>query len=564
MPTYPDVKVTIVGGGIIGAFEAYFAWLDAHRADRKVRVTIHEKGSSVADTTTTNIFPSLTVDEILSVVPRGSLLLEKLGLLFNEPGGIRVDDVPGINGSPVAEKFIDAVVAYSADQTHYAELTRALLNLGHHSMQLWQKIYENGDDDLKQIMIESNFRPCHETTAEDANLHDGYRIDLIYDVSNATERAESMRADYAGLGYQKCRILTPKEVSDLDPALRSYCEKNSEFNSDGVLVWKEGRTALFRPGGCIDTNVFLPKFYAYLEKVMGTYINEAGIEKNCFRLKFNHDVDGVLYDVNDESKIVGLHYNQSEIKVNKHEYNSTEYVFAPGAAVGTLDKLGFIEPAYAGFAGPSLRLVIPIPADKLEEYADFNQRMEVHKEGVVLAWQARFMHIDGKPVISIGVAGTKAFYADQKPHIDHAFATDRNLLQLQMINDVLPQFVSLALGRNSQDQIMTADDLQQLVENRIAKRWVGTRAVAFDGSPTLGSLYKQSDGSEVTNAHVTTHLGSGGASFAPAAVDASRAAIGAPSANMIFRNNPARENKQALEKVLTDMKAFSSSKRRAR
>lgn len=562
MPTYPDVKVTIVGGGIVGAFEAYFAWLDAKRAGNKVRVTIHEKGASVADTTTSNIFPSLTVDEILSVVPRGSLLLEKLGLLFNEPGGIRVDDVPGINGSDVANKFIDAVVAYSANQTHYTELTRALLNLGHHSMQLWQKIYENGDDELKQILIESNFKPCHDTTGEDANLHDGYRIDLIYDVPDATARAESMRADYAGLGYQKCRVLTPKEVSDLDPSLKSYCEKNSALNADGVLVWKKGRTALFRPGGCIDTNVFLPKFYAYLEKVMGKYINEDGREKKCFKLKFNHDVDGILYDGNDESKIVGLQYNQSEIKFDKHEYNSTEYVFAPGAAVGTLDKLGFIEPAYAGFAGPSLRLVIPIPSDKLEEYADFNQRMEVHKEGVVLAWQARFMHIDGKPVISIGVAGTKAFYADQKPHIDHAFAIDRNLLQLQMINDVLPQFVSLALGRSTQDQIMTADDLEQLVAAGIAKRWVGTRAVAFDGSPTLGSIYKQSDGSEVANAHATTHLGSGGASFAPAAVDASRAAIGAPSASMMFRNMPHEEHKSLLEKTLTDMFVFSSSKRK--
>lgn len=60
---------------------------------------------------------------------------------------------------------------------------------------------------------------------------------------------------------------------------------------------------------------------------------------------------------------------------------------------------------------------------------NFSHRMEVHQEGVVLAWQARY--IDEK--IFIGVAGTKAFYGDQRPTKDQAFAKDRNLLQLNMI-----------------------------------------------------------------------------------------------------------------------------------
>ena len=49
----------------------------------------------------------------------------------------------------------------------------------------------------------------------------------------------------------------------------------------------------------------------------------------------------------------------------------------------------------------------------------------------VLAWQARIR--DGK--IFLGGAGTKAFYGDQYPTIDQAFATNRNLLQLQMFNE---------------------------------------------------------------------------------------------------------------------------------
>ncbi|HEX4045450.1 MAG TPA: hypothetical protein VHZ76_07290 [Gammaproteobacteria bacterium] len=121
------------------------------------------------------------------------------------------------------------------------------------------------------------------------------------------------------------------------------------------------------------------------------------------------------------------------------------------------------------------------------------------------------------------VAGTKSFYSDQKPHKNQAFAKNRNLLQLNMINDVLPEFISLALGRDTKGQKLVIEDLSQLESAGIAERWVGTRAVAFDGFPTLGAVYNEKD--KVNNARCTTHLGSGGCSFSPATVFASRSAL---------------------------------------
>jgi len=142
--------------------------------------------------------------------------------------------------------------------------------------------------------------------------------------------------------------------------------------------------------------------------------------------------------------------------------------------------------------------------------------MEVHKEGIVLAWQSRIK--EGK--IFIGVAGTKAFYGDKMPNKNESFAKNRHLVQLNMINDVLPEFVSIALNRNTKGNELGAADLDSLENIGIAQRWVGRRSVAYDGFPTFGMLY--SNGKKITNARCTTHCGSGGVSFSQAAVLVSR------------------------------------------
>lgn len=81
----PNDKVTIVGGGIVGALEAYFAYKEVKQQDKQIRVTVYDKNEYLSKTTTLNIVPSITSDEILSVVPRGAALVEKLWLLFSEP-----------------------------------------------------------------------------------------------------------------------------------------------------------------------------------------------------------------------------------------------------------------------------------------------------------------------------------------------------------------------------------------------------------------------------------------------------------------------------------------------
>src|SRR5579885_2263086 len=522
----PLVKeIIIVGGGMIGGMEAYFAWLEAKEHNIPVRITIYDKNNSLAETTISNIVPSLTPDEILSVIPRGPELVKKMKILFSEPGGIRVEDVADVHESASTEHFTQEVQAYSLDEEGHKQRTQALLELGKMSMDLWQEIYQNADDEFKEILRLSNFNRCGEPSSKTKKLHDGYRIDLIYNIANAAERANGMKADYVALGYKQCTILSPDEVMAIDPFLTDFCMAHSKNN-----VWDNDAVALWRPGGCLDGQVFLPKLYEYLKKVMGTYTNAQGKQEDCFQIKFGKKVVGVEYAQIDGNMVVsGLTFEDGNAVTT--ECGCTDYVFCPGEAVGTLKQLGFAEPAYAGFAGASLMLDIEIPKKKIKKYKKFSHCMEVHQEGVVLAWQARFR--DNK--IFIGGAGTKAYYGDQRPTKDQAFAKNRNLLQLNMMNDVLPEFLSLALGYDTKGKVLTEKDLDYLEAHNIAKRWAGVRAVVYDGFPTLGCLYH--DDMKVINARATTHLGSGGGSFAPAATHVSRKAMNNetdPFINMIL------------------------------
>ncbi len=500
-------ELVIVGGGIAGAIEAYFAHIEAQEKNLPLSITIYEKNDSISQTTVSNIVPSLTCDEIISVVPRGQELKTKLEIPFFLPGGIRVDDIAGIDGTQVTERFKEQVQVYSLDELGHQDRTQHLLALGKMSMDLWQELYDTGDAEFKAILDSANFNPCHEPLQTDTRvLHDGYRIDLIYNVPNPQERAEGMIRDYKAVGCNHCAILTPDEVVALDPFLKNFCESRSV---DGV--WNEDTIAVWRPGGCIDTQVFLPKLYAYLKKHRG----------DDFQIHYGKKVTSVEYAHDDSGNlvIVGLSFEDGQT-VTK-DAACCQFVFCPGEAVGTLKKLEFYEPAYAGFAGVSLLLDIAIPKEKIEEFSKFNHCMEVCQEGIVLAWQARFRNNK----IFIGVAGTKSFYGDQRPTKDQEFAKNRNLLQLNMINDVLPQFISEAFGYNTLGKTLTRDDLDYLENQGIARRWAGVRAVVYDGFPTVGYLYK--DGARVENARCTTHLGSGGGSFAPAAVFMSRNAMNA-------------------------------------
>src|SRR6476620_5419114 len=186
---HPQNKLTILGGGIVGVLEAYYAYLDARKHGNKLRVSIYEKNEKISDTTVSHLVPSLTPDEILAVVPPGQELLNKLKILFNEPGGIRVDDVKGVHESVITDKFVKQVQQCSLDEESYHTRRRILLEFGKMSMELWQDMYDNADPALKKILEESNFNPCREHKTNADVLHDGYRIDLFYKSPNARVRA---------------------------------------------------------------------------------------------------------------------------------------------------------------------------------------------------------------------------------------------------------------------------------------------------------------------------------------------------------------------------------------
>jgi hypothetical protein len=245
---------------------------------------------------------------------------------------------------------------------------------------------------------------------------------------------------------------------------------------------------------------------------MGTYLDPSFQIQECFTLEFNKEVVEAVVDK--DAHIVGLKFQDGSIEYN--DPSKCSYVFCPGESVGTLKKLGFDEPSYAGFAGPSLSVCIPLASDQVLFYKDFNHCMEVHKVGIVLAWQARLK--DNSLLLKVG--GTKAFYGDKEPQINEAFALHQHLVQLNMLNDVLPQMISIACGQNTAGKQLAFKDLRTLEKKGMLHRWVGRRAVAYDGFPTLGALFY--DGSKVKNGRCTTHLGSGGVSFAPAAVQISQ------------------------------------------
>lgn len=532
---YPDNKLTIGGGGIVGAMEAYFAYKAAVREGRNIRITIYEKNETIKETTTFNLVPSLTPREILGVVPRGQDFIKQLETSCKEPGGIRVDDVPGIYDSKSVSAFKDQALIYSKDEDGYQMHTQLLLELGKKSMQLWKEMYDSADDELRQILKESHFNSCDES-AKDNELHTGYRILPIYNFTNASQRAKNVVQIYHNLGYKKCKTLSPSEAAELDPYLAHFCESHSKKNALSVLEWEDDSIVLYHPGGRINTEIFLPKFYDYLKKVMGQYTTNDGKTKNCFRIKYNRKVTGIKLEdsISDKSNIskkiiTGLELSGKD-KYNKHQYQESDYVFCPGEAVGTLTTLGLNEPANAGFSGASLKLNIPIPDDKLTAYQKLDQGMHVIQETHGVAWQA----YSKNNMIFIGVGGTKAFYGDQAPTNDQDFAKSSHVALLNIMNDLQPECISLALGRETRGKKLSEQDLKYLENKGIAERWVGRRAAAYDGFPTLGRAYHEDV--KIRNARCTTHLGSGGVSFSPAAVLFSRGALNKKSNRDPFMN----------------------------
>src|SRR6185437_3215370 len=127
-----------------------------------------------------------------------------------------------------------------------AELDDVMNRFGKLSMDAWQELYRRGDAKLKGIMEASNFNACREpkNLHGEAVLHDGYRIDLIYDFPNAQQEAERMKKEYEGeaMGYKNCKILSPAEVVKKDPSLTDFCKQHSADKQGSK--WKKDASAI--------------------------------------------------------------------------------------------------------------------------------------------------------------------------------------------------------------------------------------------------------------------------------------------------------------------------------
>lgn len=496
-------KVVIVGGGFLAAMQTYYLWRAAQQKNIELSVTIYEKNRCLAETTAMHIFPGLTPGEILFGAKELAADYEKS---FHE-GGIRVDDVPALQDSAVAQKFIQEAALHAQDGIGHHDRITLLMALGKQSMRLWQELYESADSELTAILDEACFNPCREPSNTLARvLHDGYRIDLLYNKDNPIGRVQGIIKTQAKLGFTHCSLLSPLEVAALDPSLIDFCAQHSLVDAYGQVTWTADAAAFWRPGGCLDSAIFLPKFYDYLKRVMGTSCDAQGNLADALQIHLGREITGVeIASVHGEPAVIsGLVFADGVVV-----RDDAGYFFCPGEAAGTLARLGFDEPLAARFAGASLKLVVPIPDEMTQLYKGINHSMLVHKDKVAASWQARFKD----NAVHIGVAGRKALYADQVPTLEQAFAQESHLAQLNIANDLLPDCLSLALGRDTLGQALTAADLDILQAAGVATRWVGSRAVAFDGFPTLGRL--SMSGREVANAFVATHAGSGGVSFAP-------------------------------------------------
>src|SRR3954464_12684535 len=111
-----DEELIIIGGGHVGLVDACIAYQKSIQNKKPIKIRIYEKNSSVEETTAANIWISHSFDQIVSVVPRGPELTEKLEIPFNLPEGIRVNDVQGVNDAPCTQRFINQVDIYGEDQ----------------------------------------------------------------------------------------------------------------------------------------------------------------------------------------------------------------------------------------------------------------------------------------------------------------------------------------------------------------------------------------------------------------------------------------------------------------
>ncbi len=500
-------KLSIIGDGPVAYFIAYMLYLESKQAGDR-RITIYGKPLENTKPLAENLFPSLSPNE-LSVIPVGKQLINALQHPYYKLNGGLGIDLPEINDAKTTEEFINEVLKSSLDNEKYRYRARVLDDFGQYAMWVWSHLYQQADPRLRQILDDCQFIACPKTAE---GVKNGYRMNVYYNTSGIEKSLASVVTHFQSLGYTSTAVLTPNEVMEKDPLLTDFCNDYSKLNDQNVRVWTKGASVLWKPGGSIDTHKFMPLFAEYLKAVMGSYTNDQGLQKKCFRVK-RREVTGLAFDPLQHNKLIGLTFSPNKNHDKKH-YKHHEFILCPGSAVGTLRRFGLYEPAAARFVGSSLKLQLPLSRVKDADLSTYQMHLALSSNQCASVCRAG---VDGKNCF-IGIAGTTTFYGETEPKMTDSFAQIQQVFQLNLLNRVFPRFISICLGENTRNKTLTVIHLQRLIDEQIIFRAVGSRAVSFDGAPTIDSGIRRPSGEKITNLCVITHLSSAGVSNAPAAV----------------------------------------------
>lgn len=494
-------KISIAGNGIVALMVAYLLFLRSHEEQKAVKITIRGK-YPIDYTTAAFLVPSLSWNEILSVVPPGKKLLDSLQKLFTDfKGGIRLEETDTILLK--AKEFIDAVESSGNDEQAQHRRTELLVEFSKLSLSIWELIYQSADQELRNIFDECNFLPCRELSSSEIKLRDGYRLDVYYEADDIEKKLQTAIEESMKNGYKHAQLVSPDNLLKLDTSFKTYVNSYSTLNENSIRVWNKGAGVILRPGGCVNTPLFLKKFSEYMQKIMGTYLTEKGIEKPRFKVKLG-EVTGLQY-AKDKNHVLAFEVDKQQ-KTNKHHYIQENFILCPGEKIGTVRRFGLFEPPHARFVGFSLKLSIPEDlVFKAGFSLDYKSNMAI-RTGAVSSSVVQVGKFGEQ--FSLGIGGLKAFLGLDDPDLNADYAIKASLYQLNMLNKVYAPFISVCLGKNTQGTLLTSDDLNVLIKNKFLTRWTGSRACAFDGAPTVD--YGYNGQGQVDNLLIATHLSSGG------------------------------------------------------
>jgi hypothetical protein len=91
----------------------------------------------------------------------------------------------------------------------------------------------------------------------------------------------------------------------------------------------------------LNAPLFLPKFYDYMARKMGSYATKGGKLKPCFTLQFNKEVSGLRLSKGANQRILSLQFTDGSLARKGSLKKPCSYIFCPKETVKSLEPLGF-------------------------------------------------------------------------------------------------------------------------------------------------------------------------------------------------------------------------------